>query len=160
GADPRHTGPERPRGVRATQSHDSAAPARQRGRQRQCLRVPAEPGGLLHQWRDPARGWRRDRRGVTLMSRPIPEFDTDLFSHESVRNANAVDDRLRELAPVVRLPGEDVVMLARFEHVSTGLKDWRSFSSTSRPWHDPASVRPELLLTDDPPKHTRVRAVI
>lgn len=94
------------------------------------------------------------------MSRPIPEFDTDLFSHESVRDANAVDDRLRELAPVVRLPGEDVVMLARFEHVAAGLKDWRSFSSTSRPWHDPDSVRPELLLTDDPPKHTRVRAVI
>src|SRR5690606_24823926 len=33
-------------------------------------------------------------------------------------------------------------------------------SSTSRPWHDPNSVRPELLLTDDPPKHTAVRAVI
>jgi 4-methoxybenzoate monooxygenase (O-demethylating) len=94
------------------------------------------------------------------MPRSIPEFDTDLFTHESVRNANAVDDRLREFAPVVRLPGEDVVMLARFEHVSAGLKDWKSFSSTSRPWHDPNSVRPELLLTDDPPKHTGVRAVV
>ena len=55
------------------------------------------------------------------MSKPIPEFDTDIFSHESVRNARAVDDRLRELAPVVKLPGEDVVMLARFEHASAGL---------------------------------------
>jgi cytochrome P450 len=90
----------------------------------------------------------------------IPEFDIDIFSHASVRNANAVDDRLREFAPVVRLPGEDAVMLARFEHVSAGLKDWKSFSNTSRPWHDPNSVRPELLLTDDPPKHTRVRAVV
>jgi cytochrome P450 len=51
-------------------------------------------------------------------------------------------------------------MLARFEHVSAGLKDWRTFSSTSRPWHDPKSVRPELLLTDDPPRHTAVRAVV
>ena len=67
------------------------------------------------------------------MATAIPEFDTDIFSHASVRNANAVDDRLREFAPVVRLPGEDVVMLARFEHVSSGLKDWRSYSSTSRP---------------------------
>jgi 4-methoxybenzoate monooxygenase (O-demethylating) len=92
--------------------------------------------------------------------KPIPEFDADIFSHASVRDANAVDDRLREFAPVVRLPGEDAVMLARFEHVSTGLKDWKSYSSTSRPWHDPNSVRPELLLTDDPPKHTRVRAVV
>jgi cytochrome P450 len=94
------------------------------------------------------------------MALAIPEFDTDPFSHESVRNARAVDDRLRETAPVVRLPGEDVVMLARHEHVAAGLKDWKSFSSTSRPWHDPNSVRPELLLTDDPPRHTRVRAVI
>jgi cytochrome P450 len=94
------------------------------------------------------------------MSRAIPEFDTDPFSRDSVRNARAVDDRLRETAPVLRLKGDDAVMLARFEHVAAGLKDWRSFSSTSRPWHDPNSVRPELLLTDDPPKHTRVRAVI
>lgn len=94
------------------------------------------------------------------MATAIPEFDTDIFSRESVVNANAVDDRLREFAPVVKLPGEDVVMLARFEHVAAGLKDWRSFSSTSRPWHDPDSVRPELLLTDDPPRHTGVRAVV
>ncbi|MEN9704406.1 MAG: hypothetical protein RLZZ393_285 [Pseudomonadota bacterium] len=94
------------------------------------------------------------------MSKPIPEFDTDIFSHESVRDARAVDDRLRELAPVVKLPGEDVVMLARFEHASAGLKDWKTYSSTSRPWHDPNSVRPELLLTDDPPKHTKVRSVV
>jgi cytochrome P450 len=94
------------------------------------------------------------------MSKAIPEFDTDPFSRESVRNARAVDDRLREYGPVVRLPGENITMLARFEHVSTGLRDWKTFSSTSRPWHDPNSVRPELLLTDDPPKHTSVRAVV
>jgi cytochrome P450 len=94
------------------------------------------------------------------MSTPIPEYDVDIFNHASVIDANAVDDRLREFAPVVRLPGEDAVMLARFEHVSAGLRDWRTYSSTSRPWHDPNSVRPELLLTDDPPKHTAVRAVV
>ncbi len=94
------------------------------------------------------------------MSKPIPEFDVDPFSRESVLHARAVDDRLRELAPVVWLPGEQIAMLARYEHVANGLKNWRVFSSTSRPWHDPKSVRPELLLTDDPPKHTRVRAVI
>ncbi len=94
------------------------------------------------------------------MSKPIPEYDVDIFSKASVRDANVVDDKLREFAPVVKLPGEDVVMLARFEQVSTGLKDWRTYSSTSRPWHDPKSVRPELLLTDDPPRHTGVRAVV
>jgi cytochrome P450 len=84
----------------------------------------------------------------------------DLFSAASVRNARAVDDALRETAPVVKLARENITMLARYEHVSKGLSDWKSFSSTSRPWHDPNSVRPEILLTDDPPRHTQVRAVI
>src|SRR5262245_65058102 len=87
-------------------------------------------------------------------------IDDDLFSHESVRNARAVDDRVREMAPVVRLARENITMLARYEHVSKGLQDWKTFSSTSRPWHDPNSVRPEILLTDDPPRHTQVRTVI
>jgi cytochrome P450 len=94
------------------------------------------------------------------MAREAHVSDEDLFSAESVRNARAVDDRLRETAPVVRLARENITMLARYEHVSEGLKDWKTFSSTSRPWHDPNSVRPELLLTDDPPKHTGVRAVV
>jgi cytochrome P450 len=87
-------------------------------------------------------------------------LDEDIFNHQAVRNARSVDDRLRELGPVVKLARENVTMLARYEHVSKGLADWKTFSSTSRPWHDPTSVRPELLLTDDPPKHTGVRAVV
>jgi cytochrome P450 len=84
----------------------------------------------------------------------------DLFSTAAVRNARVVDDELRELAPVVKLSRENITMLTRYEHVSAGLRDWKTFSSTSRPWHDPKSVRPELLLVDDPPKHTAVRAVV
>jgi len=91
---------------------------------------------------------------------PIPVIDDDIFSAASVRDARAVDDRVRELAPVVRLGNEDIVVLGRFDHVSASLADWRSFSSRSRPWHDPASVRPEILLIDDPPRHTEVRLVI
>lgn len=83
-----------------------------------------------------------------------------MFSRESVRNSRAVDDAIRELAPVVWLERENIAVIGRFEHVQAGLGDWRSFSSRSRPWHDPASVRPEILLTDDPPRHTEVRAVI
>ncbi len=86
--------------------------------------------------------------------------DDDLFNTAAVRNARAIDDRLRELAPVVKLSRENITMLTRYEHVAAGLLDWKTFSSTSRPWHDPDSVRPELLLVDDPPKHTAVRAVI
>ena len=92
---------------------------------------------------------------------PAPvSIDDDVFSHDAVTHARAVDDRLRELAPVVWLNRENIAILGRWEHVSEGLRDWETFSNTSRPWHDPNSVRPEILLTDDPPKHSQVRAII
>lgn len=90
----------------------------------------------------------------------IPSTDIDMFSAQSVRNARAVDDGIREMAPVVWLARENIAMLGRYDEVSKGLVDWKHFSNTSRPWHDPNSVRPEILLTDDPPRHTQVRAVI
>ena len=40
------------------------------------------------------------------------------------------------------------------------LKDWETYSSEGRPFYDPTSIRPEVLLTSDPPVHTRVRASI
>jgi len=93
------------------------------------------------------------------MGQPIPEYTVDLFSHEAVRNARAVDDTLREFSPVVRLP-DGTVMITRHADVAAGLADWQTFSSKSRPWHDPTSLRPEILLTDDPPRHTHVRQAI
>jgi cytochrome P450 len=93
------------------------------------------------------------------MSAPIPEYPVDLFSREAVKDARSVDDALREFAPVVRL-ADGTVMIARHASVTAGLLDWKTFSSTSRPWHDPDSLRPEILLTDDPPRHTHVRAAM
>ena len=93
------------------------------------------------------------------MSRPPPDYPHDIFTHGAVRDARAVDDAVREFAPAVRL-ADGTVMIGRHDHVARGLIDWKSFSSTSRPWHDPASLRPEILLTEDPPSHTRVRKVI
>lgn len=96
---------------------------------------------------------------ATIATRPIPDYPHDIFTPQAVRNARAVDDELRESAPVVRL-ADGTVMLGRHEHVAAGLLDWQAFSSASRPWHDPTSPRPEILLTDDPPRHTKVRKVI
>ena len=93
------------------------------------------------------------------MTAPIPDYPLDIFTPEAVRNAREVDDALREFAPVVRL-ADGTHMIGRHEDVSAGLLDWKAFSSTSRPWHDPTSPRPEILLTDDPPRHTQVRKVI
>ncbi len=94
------------------------------------------------------------------MAQTIYSTDEDPFSEAAVRNARAVDDRLRELAAAVKLTRENITLVTRYEHVAAGLRDWKTFSSRSRPWHDPNSVRPELLLVDDPPKHTAVRAVV
>ena len=89
----------------------------------------------------------------------IPEYPLDIFTPDAVVNAHAVDNALREFAPVVRL-ADGTHMLGRHEHVAAGLLDWKAFSSASRPWHDPTSPRPEILLTDDPPRHTQTRKVI
>ena len=94
------------------------------------------------------------------MATPIPVSHDDVFSPEAVRNARTVDDALREKASVVKLARENITIIARYQHVAEGLKDWQAFSSASRPWHDPNSVRPEILLTDDPPRHSAVRPVI
>ena len=63
------------------------------------------------------------------MMSSVAVCDDDIFNHEAVRNARAVDDRLRELAPAVKLSRENITMLGRYEHVSEGLRDWRTFSS-------------------------------
>src|SRR5262249_24433546 len=94
------------------------------------------------------------------MARELCICDDDVFNAAAVRNARSVDDRLRELGPAVKLARENITLVTRYEHVAAGLRDWKTFSSASRPWHDPKSVRPELLLVDDPRKHTSVRAVI
>jgi 4-methoxybenzoate monooxygenase (O-demethylating) len=94
------------------------------------------------------------------MAQEIPVYDGDMWGREAVLNARAVDDEIREMAPVVWLARENIAIIGRHSHVTAGLTDWQSFSNRSRPWHDPASVRPEILLTDDPPRHTELRKVM
>ena len=62
------------------------------------------------------------------MGQAIPDYPVDLFSHESVRNARAVDDALREFSPVVRL-ADGTVMITRHADVTAGLQDWQTFSN-------------------------------
>ena len=97
---------------------------------------------------------------LRAMNPELPSTDLDIFNADSVHNAREVDDALREMAPVVWLERENIAVTGRYEHVQNGLADWQTFSSRSRPWHDPDSVRPEILLTDDPPRHTQVRKVL
>src|SRR5262249_24408556 len=94
------------------------------------------------------------------MPAAIPKTDIDMFSAQSVRDARRVDDEIRELSPVVWLERQNIAMMGRDGEGSRWPDDGKQLSNTPRPWHDPNSVRPEILLTDDPPRHTQVRAVI
>lgn len=94
------------------------------------------------------------------MPRSIPVYDGDMFGREAILNARAVDDLIRETAPVVWLARENIAIIGRYSRVVAGLTDWQSFSSRSRPWDDPNSARRGILLTDDPPRHTELRKVM
>jgi 4-methoxybenzoate monooxygenase (O-demethylating) len=94
------------------------------------------------------------------MAKDIPVYDGDIWGREAILSARATDDKMRELARVVWLSRENIAIMGRYNEVAAGLTDWQSFSNQSRPWHDPKSVRPEILLTDDPPRHTEIRKVM
>ena len=85
--------------------------------------------------------------------------DIDPFSHEAILDAIHHDSLLREVGPVVYLPQYDIWVVARHAEVQEVLKDWETYSSEGRPFYDPTSIRPEVLLTSDPPVHTRVRGL-
>jgi cytochrome P450 len=90
----------------------------------------------------------------------VPISDLDPFTVEAIRGGQAFDATLREMAPVVYLPQYDIYVVGRHEQVHTVAGDWRNYSNKSRPFHDPNSIRPEILLNFDPPEHARVRTVI
>jgi len=89
-----------------------------------------------------------------------PTSDYDPFTEEAILDAHTHDGALREIAPAVYLERYDVWAVARFADVQAMLKDWQTFTSTDRPFFDPKAIRPNILLTEDPPDHTRTRAVI
>jgi 4-methoxybenzoate monooxygenase (O-demethylating) len=89
-----------------------------------------------------------------------PVSDYDPFTVEAILDAHGHDGALRELAPAVYLERYDVWAVTRWQEVRAGLADAGTFTSTNRPFFDPDAIRPNILLTQDPPEHTRVRAVI
>jgi 4-methoxybenzoate monooxygenase (O-demethylating) len=86
--------------------------------------------------------------------------DYDPFTPEAILDAHRHDGAIRELAPAVYLSRYDIWAVARWQQVHDVLRDSETFSSTSRPFFDPKAIRPNILITQDPPEHTRVREVI
>jgi 4-methoxybenzoate monooxygenase (O-demethylating) len=90
----------------------------------------------------------------------VPISDYDPFTPEAILDAHTHDGALRDIAPAVYLERYDVWAVARFADVQAMLKDFVTFTSTDRPFFDPKAIRPNILLTEDPPEHNRTRAVI
>ena len=90
----------------------------------------------------------------------VPTSDYDPFTEEAILDAHRSDGALRDIAPAVYLERYDVWAVARFRDVHAILPDHERFTSTDRPFFDPKAIRPAILLTEDPPEHTRTRSVI
>src|SRR5258708_1190696 len=74
-----------------------------------------------------------------------------LFSDEMRRNPYPVYDQMRSASPILYVPPFDSWLLFDYESVKRPLNDHEAFSSR---------IGPEWLLFLDPPRHTKLRALI
>ena len=80
-----------------------------------------------------------------------------LFSDEMRRNPYPVYDQMRSASPVLHVPPSDLWMLFDYEGVKRALNDADAFSSVVSP---PPSKVSKWLIFSDPPRHTKLRALI
>jgi len=90
----------------------------------------------------------------------IPTSPADPFSVDSIINAQREDGALREQGPAVYFTRHDMIGIFRYDAVKAILGDWRGFSSKDRPFNDAMNAVPQILVTDDPPEHGRIRAIL
>src|SRR4051794_3931120 len=133
---------------------DAARPARHVGRgrceQRRAARGESRRARSPGLRRGRAGGDRRRGQGCRVMAlaEPVPYVsDYDPFTREAILDAHRHDGAIRELAPAVYLSRYDVWAVARWQQVHDVLRDWETFSSTSRPFFDPKAIRPNILIT-------------
>lgn len=89
-----------------------------------------------------------------------PVSDYDAFSLESLHNVHLHDGTQREIAPVVYMEKYDYYAITRFAEIQKALRDWRTFSSTDRPFYAPSPFRPRTLILEDPPEHTASKGAV
>ena len=95
-----------------------------------------------------------------LLREGIQTSPADPFSIESIVEARREDCALRELGPAVYFSRYDMIGVFRYDAVKAILGDWRRFSSKDRPFNDAMNAVPQILVTDDPPEHGRIRAIL
>lgn len=90
-------------------------------------------------------------------ARPTMADDYDMFDVEALRDPQTHDAVIRERGPVVYMPRYDVWATGRHEAIQRMMRDWEVFSSTRPAFEKRAGG---ILLSQDPPEHTRARQVI
>ncbi|OQR61617.1 hypothetical protein B6E66_23540 [Streptomyces maremycinicus] len=93
-------------------------------------------------------------------SLPIPSTAIDPFSIQSLSDPFAADGAVRETGSVVYVERHDYYAVTRFKDIRKGLRDWRTFSSTDRPFYEDSEFRPRIVLFEEPPAHTRTKSAI
>jgi cytochrome P450 len=81
----------------------------------------------------------------------------DLFSRDVRRDPFELYDRIRAVSPVLHDPEADRYMLFDYDSVKLALSDANSFSSQASP---PGSTPATWLIFQDPPRHSKLRALI
>jgi 4-methoxybenzoate monooxygenase (O-demethylating) len=88
---------------------------------------------------------------------PMISPDYDMFSREAIRDPQTHDAVVRESAPVVYMPKYDVWATGRHDQIELMMRDWKTFSSTRPAFQKEGRG---ILLSEDPPEHTRLRTVM
>lgn len=108
--------------------------------------------------------WRQAVRSLNAMSSRDPAIasaDLDLFADDVLVDPYPTYRRLRDLAPVVHLPANDVYALTRYDVIRDALADWEAFSSASIGFNPMVNQALQgTSLASDPPVHTRLRATL
>ncbi|MGB3246105.1 MAG: cytochrome P450 [Sulfitobacter sp.] len=85
--------------------------------------------------------------------------DIDPFDPEVIAQGPEAMEPLRDLGPVFMLRKYGVYATVRHDLAATVLRHWETFTSTVKAFGPRAHI-PNILVTDDPPVHSRVRKAI
>lgn len=92
----------------------------------------------------------------------LPQSDIDLYTDEALDDPYGLYRELRELGPVVHLPGYDTYALPRYQQVRKVSADWRGFTSARGVFmNEPLNEAFRgIVLCSDPPEHVAMRKVL
>lgn len=96
----------------------------------------------------------------TLDAAGTPRSPIDPYDMDSLRDPHRFDGALRDLGPVVYLERWGFHVITQYAEIRKALRDWKTYSSTSRPFYKPNPYRPTILVLEDPPGHTMSKSTV